>query len=296
MFAGSRNLRIRYEEAQPHNPLATNLDLPSIEVLIPCVAKDVAVVSIAVASTTIGIENPIQRVVILAPMRDHQDLFPLARDGVQLVADEEQELPLAFRAVEELLPPNRRGWVKQQVLKLAFVARSQANGVLVLDADTVLLKPRVWLEGRRQLLVVAHEYHLPYLAHTERCLGPYGIDEGISWVTHHQLMQPRIVREMLKVIQERSGPVVKADNAETLDVDGALEAWIRLGDFTKSSAISEYHTYGAFLRQFERDNCVVARWSNAVFSPSEIDLQLPEISRLFESYMSASGHSYLRRT
>jgi hypothetical protein len=293
MLASSRELRIRYEEAQPINPLSIESGLPSIEVLIPCVARDAAILPLSVASTRTGIANPIGRVVVLAPRDDHQALIPQVDDFVRLVADEEQQLSKAFRALEELVPPHRQGWVKQQVLKLAFVARSTSLGVLVLDADTILLQPRVWLYGQRQLLAVAHEYHLPYLVHTERCLGPHGIDEGVSWVTHHQLMQPRIVRKMLGVILERRGLEVSAAESDSLDVDAALEAWIRHGDFTESSGISEYHTYGAFLRQAEPQNSVVARWSNVTFSRAEIDLQLPEIARLFKFFLSASGHSYL---
>lgn len=296
MFAQSEALRVRFEESKPSNPLDSSKDLPSIEVLIPCVARDAAIVSVALDSTAIGIVNPIERVVILAPVGDHQVLSPLMCDGVQLVSDEEQDLPRTFGAVEELVPPNRRGWVKQQVLKLGFVARSASDGVLVLDADTILLQPRVWLDKHRQILAVAHEYHLPYLAHTERCLGPYGIDEGISWVTHHQLMQPRIVRAMLGVILERCGHQVNVAETSTFEVDKALEAWVRSGDFTKPSAISEYHTYGAYLRRSEGQNCVVARWSNTAFSPSEIDLQLPAIARHFDTWLSASGHAYLKRT
>ena len=288
-------MRIRYGQAQPDDPLvaASGPNIPSVEVLIPCVAKDAAIVSVAVASTAIGVLNPIERLAVLAPKADHDALRALVCDGVQLLADEDQDVPLAFAAVDELVPKDRQGWVKQQVLKLAFVARSASEGVLVLDADTILLQPKVWLDGQRQLLAVAHEYHRPYVEHTSRCLGPSCVDEGISWVTHHQLMQPRVVRSMLALILQRHGTVDQAARSEFLDVDGALDAWIRAGDFTEPSAISEYHTYGAFLRRAEKHNAVLARWSNVSFSPSTVTLQLDEIAKRFPTYSSASGHAYL---
>jgi hypothetical protein len=231
----------------------------------------------------------------MAPAADHDVLRALESDGVQLLADEDQDVPLAFAAVEELVPNDRQGWVKQQVLKLAFVARSASEGVLVLDADTILLQPKVWLDGQRQLLAVADEYHRPYVEHTNRCLGTSCVDEGISWVTHHQLMQPRVVRAMLAVIVERHGDVAHADQGEFLDVDGALEAWIRVGDYTESSAVSEYHMYGAFLRRAEKRNAVLAQWSNVSFSPSTVTLQLDEIAKRFPTHSSASGHAYLAK-
>jgi hypothetical protein len=224
--------------------------------MIPCVAKDSDIVSLAIASTAVGVQNPIVRLVIMAPRADHEALRTLESGVVQLQADEAQDVSRSFSAVEEFVPADRQGWVKQQVLKLAFVARSASDGVLVLDADTILLQPKVWLDGQRQLLAVAHEYHRPYVEHASRCLGPSCVDEGISWVTHHQLMQPRVVREMLAVILQRSETVEAAIGSEP-DVDSALEAWIRAGDFTEPSAVSEYHIYGAFLRRREKHNAVL---------------------------------------
>lgn len=89
-----------------------------------------------------------QTIVGLTPISDHQVLSQLVSDSAHLFADEEQDLPRALDGVEELVPPDRWGWVKQQILKLVFVARSSSDGVLVLDANTIHLQPRVWLHGQ----------------------------------------------------------------------------------------------------------------------------------------------------
>jgi hypothetical protein len=106
-------------------------------------------------------------------------------------------------------------------------------------------------------------------------------------------MQPRVVRAMLAVIMERHGTVTHTAESEVLDVDCALEAWIRLGDYSEPSAVSEYHMYGAFLRRTEKHNAVIARWSNVSLASSAATLQLQEIAERFPSYSSASGHSHL---
>jgi hypothetical protein len=297
MFRKSTNLRIRWEQSQPIDPLASesNGELPSIEVLIPCIAKDAEIVSVVMASTATGIENPVEQVVILAPISDHYALTPVQGDGVKLLADEDQNLPRTLGAVEELVPTQRQGWVKQQVLKLAYVACSKSAGVLVLDADTILLRSRIWLDGHRQILAPSHEYHLPYMVHAERCLGPYGVDQGVSWVTHHQLMQPRIVRKLLSTILQRSGQSWRKTQDDNLDVDAALEVWVRLADYSFPSPISEYHTYGVFLRNSETESGVTSQWTNVSFSREEVHLELSKISQKFSSHLSASGHSYHTR-
>ena len=287
-----RLVRVAYEQSLPVDPLEGSA-LPPITVLIPCVAKDAAVVQLAVESAAIGVRNPIERVVLMAPAEDHVALSALGV-GAELLADEEQDLPRSLRAIEELVPSERRGWVKQQVLKLGFAARAAANGVLILDADTILIQPRAWLAGDRQLLPVVHEYYEPYLRHAARCLGPNVKDEGLSWVAHHQLMQPRVVRDMLSAILQRDMPGEGRPEPTDLDIDRALEAWVRSADFNESSALSEYHCYGAFLRQHEPDNAVLARWSNVAAARSTVPLDRGGLVKLFPAALSVSCHAYLK--
>lgn len=288
-------LRVLFERALPVDPLAGSSDdrLPAIEVMVPCAEKDLAQLELVVDSVALGVANPVQRVVIVTPSSAQLRVTGLLGDRASVVTDEHLVLPRTSAAIAELVPPGRRNWVKQQVLKLGFVASSEAEGVLVLDADTILLKPRVWLRDGRQILSVAHEYHAPYVNHTKRVLGPTARDEGLSWVTHHQLMQPQIVREMMRQIlcpRLRDSP--SGDSDIELDLDRALEVWVRSADFSETSALSEYHTYGVFLRSAKPNMAVAARWGNATVRPSQLPSGVQELRWEFPDTLSISAHSY----
>ena len=184
----------------------------------------------------------------------------------------------------------------QQVLKLSGAATCPHAGVLVVDADTILLAPRVWLVGRRQLLPVVHEYHLPYVRHTEQCLGRAGRSDRVTYVAHHQLMQPRVVRRMLTDIRLRQGGTRVAAGAD-VGLDTALAAWVATADHAEQSALSEYHTYGAFLRNSEPSHAVVARWANAAVSRTELSPagadSVAALRARFPDALSVSLHAYL---
>ena len=57
------------------------------------------------------------------------------------------------------------GWVLAQYLKIWTVATSESEGVLVLDADTLLLSPRIFLDrSGKQILTPSVEFHRTYYA------------------------------------------------------------------------------------------------------------------------------------
>jgi len=79
--------------------------------------------------------------IVISP--DPLALAPLAALGAQL-ADDGDYAVLAKHRVAEQLPESKRqvaGWYYQQLLKYDIVLRADAEQVLILDADTVLLGP-----------------------------------------------------------------------------------------------------------------------------------------------------------
>jgi hypothetical protein len=292
-------LRKVYEMTRPVHPLGGRRDgLPSILVLIPCTAKDLATVRPSLAASRSAVLNPITGLILVSPRRDLENMADLVGDDVSIRADEDVLHPRVISAIDELVPAERRGWVIQQVVKLTVVASASVEGVLVVDSDTVLLEPRVWLAGSRQLLPVVHEFHAPYMVHAKRCLGELGGAEGVSWVSHHQLMQPRVVRRMLTQILCRLGDVdERPADADSVDVGRALELWIRSADFSEHSALSEYHTYGAFLRHTEPSNAIPARWGNVAMTRSSLAdltvLDLDAVRQRGAPALSVSLHAHL---
>ncbi len=289
----SKSVRVVFESILPDNPLEAPWDtLPPLTVLIPCIIKDAAILPTTVEALGSAVQNPIERIVVLCPDDEVERMRQLVPDHVDIVSENSLPVPLARAAIDELVPRERRGWVWQQVLKLAAVAMSDAQGVLVVDADTVLLQPRTWLREKRQLLPLARESHLPYVHHTRVALGRQ-VDVGpMSWVTHHQLMQPQVVRSMLDSIERCGSAARTGGRLDGFSIDRALETWVRSADFREESALSEYHTYGCFLRSLDRHGAVLARWGNAITGADHVAEQLDQFRSTRPDALSVSCHSY----
>lgn len=238
----SESLRKLVEAFLPCDPLADVLDPPPIELVIPCHADDAELLELVVWSALQSSRNPIAAVTLVTPTGAAPALGELGvpvtvRSDLEIVGRELLDL------IDELVPQWRRGWVVQQVVKLRTVSRSTFDGCLAVDADTVLLRSRTWLSADgRQILAVPHEFHEPYVEHAARV---WGLPRpAVSFVTHHQLIQSRIVREMFGM------------------GTATYERWLRAGDWTEDSAIAEYHDLGAWLSEHHRDDVVLVRWRN----------------------------------
>lgn len=263
---------------QPSQAIPTGRNLPSIEIAIACSAKDLDLLPASVSFSLRNVLNPVDAVKVLVPDNELEEAQKTEASAVFL--GERALLPESLLgAVERTHSPGRYGWMLQQVLKLYFAFQSSAEGVLVLDADTLLTRPRRFLAAdKKQLLSFSQEYFSPYEEHATRVWGARRRYKGFSFVTHHQLMQPWVVREMFPTLSDLIG-------------------WVRRASRDHKSTLSEYHSYGRWLCDNYPDFVKLARWENKSISrnsfPSLEPKSLEEhVRRRFPGYFSVSLHSY----
>lgn len=241
-------IRVRYiwQALQPLDPLRhdTGGRLPTIDVLIPAHPKDAFALRYALSSAQAGSANPIRRFVVVTLDDAVAELGEKLPTGTEVVS-ESSVLGELGPWVREHVPPEARGWVIQQCIKILWVLGNDASATLVLDADTILLKPRTWLNERGvQALCVSVERHREYVRHSTRCWPVSEESQSVSYVTHHQLMQTRFLQEMFP------------------DGAASLRRWVAHADFRQPSALSEYHSYGAWVRTFRKADAVCASFKN----------------------------------
>ena len=287
-----RRARQLFEMSQRTNPLRPTAALPTIDAVVPCANKDMPTLSLVIASIRLGSDNPVDRIVVVVPGELVSQLAANL-DGCEVVAEEDL-LDGAMRSlIRSSVPEHRRGWVTQQLAKFEGVTSSSRDGVLVVDADTVLLRPRTWLAGSRQLLVPVHEFHSPYEEHFQRVFGQEGCQATVSWGAHHQLMRPSIVKAMFGV--------TKPEQSQ------GLREWVQAADFSQDSALSEYHSYGRWVETRASSDYALGRWGNAAMprhlieelSASSAPSAQDAVIRLrteFPTRLSISMHSYLPPT
>ncbi len=258
--------------APPSNPLG-GTNLPTIDIAIPCHTKDFDNLPLIIQGAKASVSNPIGKIILITPQYlsiELQSRFPDC-----IVSTDESVLgPNLAEIINELVPKERTGWIIQQVIKFRMAISSEQVATLILDADTVLLSPRIWLDSEGiQVICIADEYHLPYKKHIRRVFG--GQTQLLSFVTHHQLMQKDFVGEIFGQ-----------------DGEGLIE-WIKLADFNESSSICEYETYGEWMVKHKPNQIVFAKWNNVAAKLNSGNSSYAEIVEAYSKYSSVSNHSYL---
>jgi len=270
------------EAAQPKDPLASRTNLPPIDILIPCTTKDLDTLGLSIAGAIASTRNPVHEVRLLAPesvLPEIRSRFP----DVALSSDEELLDDSLLSYVSEAVPAERRGWVIQQLVKMAATMASGRDACLVVDADTVLLQPRTWLADKGvQLLSLSHEFHTPYVLHAERMWGSEHTASLVSFVTHHQLMQKSILVEMFG------------------NGTGGLHKWLSLADWKEPSALAEYHCYGAWISNQHPGRARWAQWRNEAMrrdllatDAANEEEQIANLRQSNPGAYSVSLHAYL---
>lgn len=154
----------------------------------------------------------------------------LRSNNVDIAADDEFA-PVTKPVLAAALSPAKRhlvGWYYQQFLKYAVVAKTREARVLVVDADTVLIRD---IECGPNVFFTSKERHEVYFEHF-RCLFGASAPFQASAITNFMWFDSDALRGMLSEIQELNNNKwwweVIIDIANEISADGAF---------------SEYETY-----------------------------------------------------
>lgn len=262
----ARVYRTAIESLHPDPLRAKSADevrLP-IEVFIPMHMKDAAMAHLAVAALRTFSDHPLRSVTLCIP---HESQVPAWSEthGVRIVRDTDVLSQLGSSGGQMASLP---GWSLQQVLKLGYSLCSDSP-VLVQCADTVLLRPRVWISAKTQIVPIRLKPPRQFGRSTARLLGDEACLRHASSVTHHQLMQPEVIRETFGFRG---------------DATANLESWI--ADHTNGDLPAEYQVYGSQLRLTKPRGWVPAGWRHGNGKVTSAAVRsLPELSpsEAFES-------------
>jgi hypothetical protein len=266
-------------------------DVP-LEVLIVSSHKDLEVLPLTIQSILNNCVNPIDSVTLIVQKKSLASAVKILEKMVQSsvtfrVLDEEKLVSHEFRIHLKRRYKDRYGWVLQQVLKVNYVLNSNKSGLLVVDADTILLKKTGFLQrNSRQTLLVSSELHKIYFRELKR-LGFSIAEPWTSTVTHHMLFQPSI----LKTAFDNVGAKSAEDIIRTLESkDSNLKA--NLSPFS-----IDYELYGQWLISNERQRVSLKLTQNLELKRSlksfELVKKLLSTDQSKLKFASVSLHAYL---
>jgi len=176
--------------------------------------------------------------------------------------------------------PKRYGWILQQLLKIEFVKNSRSPGVLVLDADTILMRKRNWLNSNgNQILTPTWENHKPYYDF----LSEIGLDTSsieYSFVPHHMLIQPNRLNECLSYFGFGN-------------LDDLLNQILQPKYLLENSPFSiDYEMYAQFMIAFHAPEISLEKWSNLQIERSFHIEQIDKcIAKYQDDFASLSFHN-----
>jgi hypothetical protein len=168
----------------------------AITVVIPAVEKDADVLEQCLCSVQQFIQNTIAAIWVVAP--ESTRIRALASKVNAIFVPEDQLLPLPAAALKT------RGWVLQQLIKLNACHHVETTDYLVLDADTIFLRPQNFFCNGLSVLRYSDQYELLYNRSLEMIFGnPRRFP--VSFVTHHMLFNVTEMKGLLHLIEQRFG-------------------------------------------------------------------------------------------
>jgi hypothetical protein len=274
----------QFEGKENHSPAS-----PTIEILFVAARKDFRTLELAINAAIETCRGMISRISIVVPDQD------LAHCKAIVASCASSEIEITIKSESSVLDVSlvklifsqfgaRGGWILQQVLKLEYVRNSPSEGVLVIDADTVLVKNRTWLNtDGSQALMPSWEYHRPYFDFLST-LPPFNSKvpfyPRFSFVSHHMLMQPSIVKEIYRAC-DWNGPKNLVDYL-----------CLRSNTNSQSPISIDYELYGHFLLLNHPEKVNLVKWGNTSTSYTE-NISIELLNKRFSHFASISLHTYL---
>jgi hypothetical protein len=258
----------------PFDPLRNEPALP-IEMVLLTSPKDLDILPLSILSSIGAISNEITRISILCPEsivsevnQIQSRLTDLVSSPITVITDEGIlfEADLASFAFVSTV-------AKMEVLKVLVGLRSSMPALIV-DGDTLLLRPRNWFSRNRQVTPIAQEYFLGHRIFSKKLLGDQKYS-GYGFVTHHSLFIPEVVQRIVK----QSGGI--------FSLVSRINSGIRLGWDITEGFPSEWQLYGDYIWSGESEySPVAANFSNIGFSRSLIaplpNGNLTEVTQIVE--------------
>ena len=219
-----------YREVKGSSTVGADIwsDVP-LDIVFVAADQDLAVLPLAVEGVRRNLRHPIKEIAIVAPGESRiKKLAP--KIGCRYVC-EDDVIQLRRRDIKYTVKGvDRSGWLLQQLLKLGADAFIGTDRYLVVDADTILIKPQIFVIDDSDVLLHTEEYHHLYLSAYEYLVNSE-VKTRVSSVAHHMLFN----RSRLASLKSR---IEQVGNAPW------FTSTINASDLSDASCFSEYETYG----------------------------------------------------
>jgi len=246
-----------------------------IDVLIPAVPKDLGTLPHAIDSVRTMVRHPIGAIYVVSP--DNPRIRAVcARKGCVFVNERRIEPIPKSRIRYRSKRWERSGWLYQQLLKLSGDRVARHRRFLVLDADTVLIRPHRFRTGGKTVFYYRRWSRPEYFRAYRRLTGRRP-KAKVSFVAHYMLFDRNRLKQLKAMIEARHG---KPWHRAILDSV----------DRTRNFGFSEYETYGNLVYGQKPSAVKLLPALNLHLRRSAASLTQAEKARYARRYRSLSFH------
>lgn len=251
----------------------------AVDVVIACVEKDLPILKFCVQAARLFVEDGVDRIFVVCPPSEAIEAVARAQ-GCEVVHESDvialkrQDVHCVVQGVD------RSGWIYKQIVNLAADGISSREHILILDADTVLIRPHRFLFHDKVTYFVSDELHPAYYEAYRKLLKmPWRFP--LSFVSHYMLFERRRLESLRAAITRENGC---AWYDAILDVGRTA---------TDPSFFAEYETYGNYCLFHYPDDILIQYWNNLAMSRGLLGDINRMIQRFQHSHRAISFHDYL---
>lgn len=246
-----------------------------IDILIPAIEKDLGTLPFVIDNIRRYVQHPIGRIYIVSP--NSNKIRRLCSSKNCVFIDERTVLPITKKDIHYHSSHwNRSGWLYQQLLKMNGDHIVRAQHFLVMDADTVLIRPHSFLVNGKTVFY-CRDWSQPEYFNTYRRLLGMNAPRPRSFVTHYMLFD----KSKLSALKKR---------IEAAHQMPWYKAIIRSINKNKQFGFSEYETYANYLYTLNSSRMILMSSKNKSLNMNASSLNKHQLLKLARRYRSLSFH------
>jgi len=247
-----------------------------IDVLIPVIEKDLEVLPHVVTGIRKNLKHPIGNINVIAPQSPK--IIKSCKEHNCRFFDEDSVLPIKIKDVGYVVGGvNRSGWLFQTMLKWADQV-CDSEYYYVTCADTVLIRPQVFLRKDKMVLLNSDSYYPPYYQVYKRLIGK-SRNQFATFTANQIFISKTKLVELKRVIKNNTG----------------LE-WYRAilekVDRSQGSGYSGYETYGSWVAKNYPGEVVIEYWFNKSLGRDKLKSINSLMKKYSGKFKSLSFHSF----
>ena len=249
--------------------------MSAIDVLIPAIEKDLATLPYVIDSLRRYVQHPISRIYIVSP--NSSKIKNLCSRKNCTFVDERTVLPFTKKDIHYSSTKwNRSGWLYQQLLKMNGDTLCQERFFLVIDADTVLIRPHRFRTKGKSVFYCRNWSQPEYFRTYHKLMGVKAPSPR-SFVTHYMLFERNKLAQLKRKIEARHG----------LPWYNAI---IRSINKTRQFGFSEFETYANYIYSENSAGVILKSALNKSIHTPVSSLGSVRTTKLAQSYRSLSFH------